>query len=125
MYESEPVGFQGDNFLNLVVGLSSDLGVGEMQAKLRAIEDEHGRDRANISGNRLLDIDLLMMGDKVGVIEGVVLPREEILLNAFVLKPFSDLCPQLIHPGEGRSLGELWLEYQSPQKIWPADLNQL
>ena len=45
VYESEAVGFEGDNFLNLVAGFNTELSVGELSALLRKIEDENGRRR--------------------------------------------------------------------------------
>lgn len=46
VFESEAVGFQGDNFYNLVVGLRTNLPVGQLALCLRGIEDANGRLRA-------------------------------------------------------------------------------
>jgi hypothetical protein len=45
VYESEAVGFTGDNFLNMVVGLDTDENVETVVSSLRAIEDRYGRER--------------------------------------------------------------------------------
>ena len=97
MYEGQAIGFDGQPFLNLAVSVETELGVGEMARRLRHIEYEHGRPRnASRFSSRQLDIDILTYDDIVGVIEGVELPRGEILENAFVLRPLAELAPQLI-----------------------------
>ncbi|MEQ3636429.1 2-amino-4-hydroxy-6-hydroxymethyldihydropteridine diphosphokinase [Alcanivorax sp.] len=99
VYESEAVGFDGDAFYNLVVGLKTALSVGELAACLKEIEKEHGRVRGEKKfSSRTLDIDILTYNDCVGEIEGVQLPRDEILKHAFVLKPLVDLAPDAMHP---------------------------
>ena len=51
VYESEAVGFAGDNFFNLVAGVDTDLGVGELAAQLRRIEFDNGRRRQGSSSS--------------------------------------------------------------------------
>ena len=123
IYESEAVGFEGDNFLNLVVGFDTAYSVGELQALLKQIEDDHGRLRGGPKfSSRTLDIDILTVGDLVGDVDGVLLPRPEILDNAFVLLPLFNIVPQHIHPMTGTCYETLWQEYpQESQKLWPVD----
>ena len=124
VYESESVGFAGDNFLNMVVQIHTDLPVGRLLETLRTIEDDHGRDRTQpkFSG-RTLDIDILTYDALVGCIDGVTLPRDEVLKNAFVLRPLADAWPNALHPELQRSYRELWAEYDhSAQRLWPANL---
>lgn len=109
VYDCPAVGFEGQPFLNLVVGVDTDLAVGELQQQLRHIEKEHGRpDNATRFSPRQLDIDILTYDDLVGVVDGVELPRAEILENAFVLRPLADLVPAGVHPGAVKSFAELW-----------------
>ena len=99
VYESEAVGFDGDAFYNLVVGLHTTLSVGELTACLKGIEKDHGRVRGEKKfSSRTLDIDILTYDDRVGEVDGVQLPRDEILKHAFVLKPLVDLAPDALHP---------------------------
>ena len=125
VYESEAVGFDGDNFYNLVVGLHTGSSVGELQRKIKAIEDENGRVRGGPKfSSRTLDIDILTYDDCVGVIDGVALPRDEIVHNAFVLWPLADVAGTELHPQLQRSYGELWSEYdKSKQALWRVELN--
>jgi 2-amino-4-hydroxy-6-hydroxymethyldihydropteridine diphosphokinase len=86
--------------------------VGELARRLRHIEVEHGRPaNATRFSSRQLDIDILTYGADTGIIEGVELPRGEILENAFVLCPLAELAPEEVHPVEGRSYSELWQAY--------------
>lgn len=123
VYESEAVGFAGDNFYNLVVGLDTDLGVGELAAELRAIEAAHGRERGGPRfAPRTLDIDILTYGNACGEMDGISLPRDEILKNAFVLRPLADIAPNDRHPETVRPYAEHWEAYDhSRQKLWPID----
>ena len=121
IYESESVGFDGDNFYNLVVGIETDLSVGELSQYLKALEDQNGRrrDYSRFSA-RTLDIDILTYDDAVGTFGGVLLPRQEILENAFVLWPLAELAPYDLHPLEKLSYDVLWQDYDQNQSLWPV-----
>lgn len=123
VYESAAVGFSGANFLNLVVEIETSLAVKDLLQTLRAIENDNGRDRSapRFSG-RTLDIDILLYGDAVGEVDGVTLPRAEILINAFVLQPLADLAPNLLHPQKKQSMSDLWRDYdKSHQRLWRVE----
>ncbi|GAA5317598.1 MAG: 2-amino-4-hydroxy-6-hydroxymethyldihydropteridine diphosphokinase [Candidatus Pelagadaptatus aseana] len=124
VYESEAVGFDGDHFLNLVVGIETALPVGELSAVLKAIEDDNGRDRScpRFSG-RTLDIDILTYDQVTGEVDGVDLPREEITENAFVLLPLADIAGDAVHPLIDRRYGDLWRDYDRNQKLWSVDFD--
>lgn len=123
VYESEAVGFSGDNFFNLVVGLDTEKTVGVLASELRALEEAHGRDRqAPKFSARTLDIDILTYGNACGEIDGVRLPRDEILKNAFVLEPLADIAANDRHPETVRTFAEHWEAYDKQrQKLWGVD----
>ena len=82
VYESEAVGFEGDSFYNLVVGINSDVAVGDISKTLKQIEDTNGRDRSGPKfGPRNLDIDILTVDGVAGQIDGIALPRDEVHLQ--------------------------------------------
>ncbi|AFU99136.1 2-amino-4-hydroxy-6-hydroxymethyldihydropteridine diphosphokinase [Simiduia agarivorans] len=122
VYESLSVGFDGRNFYNLVVGIHTSLDVAALSKALKAIEDANGRLRDGPKfAPRTLDIDILTYDDLVGVYAGVELPRDEVWLNAFVLRPLSELAPDDILPGRSETYAALWQAYSNPsQKLWPV-----
>ncbi len=109
IYESEPVGFSGDPFYNLVVAFDSELDVKEVAKKLRQIELDNGRTRdCQKFSARTLDLDLILYGDLI-VNEGRLrIPRDEIERYAFVLEPLAEIAPTLQHPVNYLSYAELW-----------------
>ena len=123
VYESEAVGFEGDSFYNLVVGIHSELTVGELSKMLKTIEDQHGRDRtAPKFGSRSLDIDILTVDSSVGLLDGIQIPRDEILKNAFVLQPLAEIAPSECHPQTGLSYQHHWQAFdKNKQKLWPVE----
>ncbi len=125
VFESDAVGFDGDNFLNLVAVITTDIRVGDLQRLLRGIEAEFGRPpQQSRCSPRQLDIDILLVDDAVGDIDGVVLPRPEILENAFVLWPLSEIAPAAIHPVAGKTYAELWADFGGSQVIRRVQLDK-
>lgn len=125
VYESEPVGFDGAPFLNLVVGFDSMLSVAAIADLLRRIEHEHGRLRdGNAFAPRTLDIDLLTYGQQEIHTPGIDLPRDEIKRYAFVLLPLSQVAGDELHPIEGVSYRRLWQLFDEPgQRLRAVELN--
>jgi len=123
VYESEAVGFDGDNFLNLVVGLNTEDDVYAVASTLRTIEDENGRDRSGPRFSpRTVDLDLLLYDALILKEESLELPRDEITKNAFVLLPLEEIAPQLIHPVSGKTMCDHWVSFdQDSQKLWPIE----
>ena len=121
VYESEAVGFEGDNFLNLVAGLNTEEDVHTVVENLRKIEDENGRDRSGPRFSpRTVDLDLLLYDDLILQEENLELPRDEITKNAFVLLPLEEIAPQLIHPVSGNTMCDHWMNFdKDSQKLWP------
>jgi 2-amino-4-hydroxy-6-hydroxymethyldihydropteridine diphosphokinase len=109
VYESEPVGFSGATFYNLVVGLDSGLDIKTVAQILREIEFAHGRlpDSKKFSA-RSLDLDLILYGDWVINDGNFQIPRPDIERYAFVLEPLVEIAPSLIHPVLQLSYAELW-----------------
>lgn len=121
VYESESVGFKGSRFFNLVVGITTDKTIATLSETLKKIEDDNGRLRTGPKYSpRTLDIDILTYDNFIGVEAGVELPRGEILENAFVLLPLSELAPNAVHPICQKSYANLWQAYdKNAQSLWP------
>ncbi len=125
VYESAAVGFEGDNFYNLVVGLDTQQNVKEVNRLLHEIEDRYGRERSGPRFSaRTIDLDLLLYDDLVMQDGKLVLPREEILQNAFVLWPLAEIAPDIIHPVEQISIAALWDRFdKSKQQLTPIEFD--
>ena len=119
VFESQPVGIKSGPFFNLVVSAYTDLSLLELDRRLKVIEADNGRYAPDRKGLPL-DIDVLLYGDLTGNFDGLVLPRAEILKNAFVLWPLSLLAPELVHPGAGKTMAQLWQEAQIDQVLAPV-----
>lgn len=123
VFESEAIGFEGDNFLNMAVAFNTEMPLDVLIKTVKKIEDDCGRDRSQprFSG-RTLDIDVLLYGDSIGVFSGIELPRAEITENAFVLWPLSQLSEGRQHPSLKQSYKQLWDSYNKErQHLWPVD----
>jgi 2-amino-4-hydroxy-6-hydroxymethyldihydropteridine diphosphokinase len=122
VYESAAVGFDGDNFYNLVAAIQTETPLLELAEQLRAIEDAHDRSRAGPRfSSRTLDIDILLYDDLVLSEGKLVLPREEISKNAFVLWPLAEIAPTRQHPVLKKSYAELWAAFdKDSQPLWPV-----
>jgi len=121
VYRSKAVGFEGADFLNLVVSAHTNEGSRNVVDRLRDIEAAHRRDRSGPRfGPRTLDLDLLLYDDQVLAESNFRLPREEITEQAFVLRPLAELLPNARHPVLGRTYAELWASFdQVSQPLWP------
>ena len=110
VYQTPAVGFNGDDFYNLVVGLDTDESVETLAAACREIEKSQGRQRSDQRFSaRTLDIDPLTVGTIIRE-HNPMLPRDEILKYAFVLRPLADIAADERHPSDGRTYGEIWAE---------------
>lgn len=130
IYESEPVGFAGEFFYNLVVSFESDWEVKNVAKKLRQIELEHGRTReAQKFSARTLDLDLILYGDLIVSDGRLQIPRDEIERYAFVLEPLAEIAPQLTHPVSGKTYAALWQEFDKTglkqRRVVPEWLSKL
>ena len=109
VYRSSALGFDGPEFLNLVVSLSTDVGPLEIIERAEGIHRMAGRSRGpDKYSSRPLDIDLLLYGDMVEPEPPLRLPRGDILEHSFVLGPLADVAPDLVHPVTGRTIAEHW-----------------
>jgi 2-amino-4-hydroxy-6-hydroxymethyldihydropteridine diphosphokinase len=114
VYQTASVGFEGDDFLNLVVLFSAYDEAKDIVRALKQIEDSMGRDRSLPKFTpRSIDLDLLTYDRQVIDDKGVQIPRHEILKNAFVLKPLSDIMGEEEHPVVGKTYNELWNEMKN------------
>lgn len=109
LYRTRAVGFDGGDFINAAAVIQTDLDPVALHDWLHALEDAHGRDRSGPRyGDRTLDIDIVLFDDLTFQGPGNLrIPRPE-LRHAFVLKPLADIAPDVVVPGDGRCVADLW-----------------
>ena len=111
IFETRSVGFEGPDFYNLVAGFTSGLEFTDVRAELKEIERRAGREvREKSYGSRVLDIDILLFGEQV-LRPDYNVPRDEIDKFAYVLKPLSDLYPDMVHPVTGQRFAQMWASF--------------
>ncbi len=113
VYRNPPVGFAGEDFLNLVAAFDTACRPEQVVDELEEIHRLAGRERnGKRYGPRTLDLDLLLYDDLVTEGPPVALPRDDVLKYDFVLGPLAELAPDLVHPVDGRRLAELWQAFE-------------
>ena len=112
VYQTPAFGFEGDDFINLVARVETEMSPLELKSCLTGLEDRHGRDRQSPKfSDRTLDIDTLLYDDLYLLSPALNIPHDEILEAVHVLKPLAELAPDLIHPISGSSMIELWYAF--------------
>jgi 2-amino-4-hydroxy-6-hydroxymethyldihydropteridine diphosphokinase len=94
-------------FLNGAVLLETKLSPDALLERLQQIEHAHQRVREVANGPRTLDLDLVLHGDAQRGGPELTLPHPRAHERAFVLIPAAEVAPEMLHPGLGRTLGEL------------------
>lgn len=103
VYETEPVGAPDGSgkFLNAVVLIDTTLTVHTLLDRAHAIEDAFGRERSEQGAPRTLDVDLVVVGDRVAADETLTLPHPRAHERGFVLVPWLEIDPEGEIPGKG------------------------
>ncbi len=108
-FSNAAVGFEGDDFINLVIRFPADLPTAALIERLKAVELASGRPPGGPKwGPRTLDLDLLLHGDFVGQVAGKTLPHRDLLTRAWVLGPLAEIAPSLVHPVAKERMDTLW-----------------
>jgi 2-amino-4-hydroxy-6-hydroxymethyldihydropteridine diphosphokinase len=125
VYESKALGFEGENFFNLVAGFDSAESIERIKETLSRIESQFGRVRQeNSFSARTLDLDLLLYGDTVRHDGQLDLPHPDIRRYAFVLCPLADIAPDWRHPETGLSYTRMWQQFDmGKQEMWKTDFD--
>lgn len=111
-YRNKAVGFEGEDFINLVVGFTTDEPVTRVRERLQAIEAQCDRPaNAQKWAARTIDLDILLYDDLVSTEPGYLLPRPDLVKRAYMLKPLVDIAPDVMHPVARKTMRQLWQEF--------------
>jgi 2-amino-4-hydroxy-6-hydroxymethyldihydropteridine diphosphokinase len=127
-FRNRAVGFEGEDFVNLVVAFDTDQDVRTVIERLHEAESLCGRARdAPKWAPRSMDLDILLYGERVCDEPGLVLPRPDLVRRAYMLGPAAELEPGRVHPTLGVTLAALWQDFprdahalESVDLGWPA-----
>ena len=122
-YESAPVPASDQPwFVNGVAEIATSLSPAELLARLHGIEAEFGRVRTAPGAARVIDLDLLVYGEKVlDASPGPIVPHPRLHARAFVLLPLRDLAPDWVDPRTGRPIEALIGDLPPGQQCRPLD----
>jgi 2-amino-4-hydroxy-6-hydroxymethyldihydropteridine diphosphokinase len=97
------------DFLNGVVEIQTTLGSHDLLHRLLEIERHMGRERREKWSPRIIDLDLLLYGDKIIASDELVVPHPLMHERRFVLEPLAGIAPNVVHPTLGVSVTDLLL----------------
>ncbi len=123
-YLTQPVGeiLDQPDFLNAVIAVGTELGPEDLLDLVKSVEAEMGRETGLPRHSpRIIDIDLLLLGDVVFESDRLILPHREVSTRRFVLVPLLEVAPDLTLP-DGRPLAEILdaLDHDPEQAVTPA-----
>lgn len=110
-YITQPEGFFSESmFMNSVCEVVSDLSIDTLFAMTQSIEKQLGRVEKSKNGvytDRWIDIDILMIDDRIINSQELIVPHPQMHLRKFVLIPFAEIAPDKIHPVLKKTIQEL------------------
>jgi 2-amino-4-hydroxy-6-hydroxymethyldihydropteridine diphosphokinase len=104
VYETDPVDSpeDADQFLNAVILADTTLSAARVLDRAMAIEDAYARERSDVTNApRTLDVDVILVGDRISEDPALILPHPRAHERAFVLRPWVDVEPGAEIPGHG------------------------
>jgi 3-oxoacyl-[acyl-carrier protein] reductase len=126
-YETAPVGGPANQgaYLNAIAEIRTELPADRVLAILLKIEIEFGRVRTVQDAPRTLDLDLILYGDLIRSQPDPILPHPRMHQRSFVLIPFAEIAPKVIHPIFKKSIRVLLEELpkdEDPPRVWQRSL---
>jgi 2-amino-4-hydroxy-6-hydroxymethyldihydropteridine diphosphokinase len=117
LYQSKPVDASGDDYINAVVKIETNLNAYDLLVELQKLECLSGRaspaDRASQhNAPRTLDLDILLYGEATIDSATLTVPHPRMRQRAFVLVPLAEIGPDLVSASELRAL-----QYQSIERL--------
>lgn len=107
-YDTAPVGGPPQpDYVNCVIGLETEIEPQTLLKEFKKIEIELGRKPGVRWGPRVVDLDILLYGDRILNDRSLKIPHERMHERVFVLEPLCEISPDIKHPVSGISISEL------------------
>jgi 2-amino-4-hydroxy-6-hydroxymethyldihydropteridine diphosphokinase len=108
MYETEPVDLlEQPWFLNCVVEGETSLTPQQLLKALQVVAGQIGPPKTIARGPRVIDLDILLYGERVIATPDLEIPHPRMAERLFVLVPLVELAPDFLHPTLQVSIREL------------------
>ena len=87
------------DFLNIAIGITTNMMPLEVLEQTQAIEEQLGRVRIEKWGARLIDIDIIFYGQEIiDIPHRLHIPHPLVQERVFALEPLSEIAPDFVHP---------------------------
>ena len=108
VYDTEPIDVgEQQRFLNLMCCVNTNISPVQLLSFIKDIESSMGRDLSLRNVPRVVDIDIIFYGDIIIESPELVIPHPRMRERAFVLVPFAEIAPEVVHPITGERIGDL------------------
>ncbi|MBI5575147.1 MAG: 2-amino-4-hydroxy-6-hydroxymethyldihydropteridine diphosphokinase [Deltaproteobacteria bacterium] len=120
VYASEPWGKPDQRwFLNIAVLGKCALSPVRLLEFVKEVEAAAGRKARERWGPRELDVDILLMGDKVVRRPDLVIPHPRMSERRFCLLPASEIAPSAVVPPGRNTISDLLKSCRDPLEVYP------
>ena len=118
LYRTEPVDAPDQAwFVNAVVEIRFGGRADELLQFCLSVETARGRERRRRNEPRILDLDVLLLGDTVLSTDELTIPHPRLHERRFVLEPIVEIAPDAIHPGLRKTMRDLLQECSDESKV--------
>ena len=119
LWRTEPLGDPDQAwYVNAVFELEVGGEALELLGRMHALEREFGRPASRWRwAPRPLDLDLLLFGGLELRTDKLKVPHPGLATRRFVLAPLAELAPDLVVPGQARSIGALLADLDDPLRV--------
>lgn len=101
LFRTAPVDADGDDYINAVARVDTQLPAQELLEQLQALEQTFGRQRPYVNAPRTLDLDILLYGQQKILSDSLTVPHPRLTQRAFALIPLLQIDPLISIPGQG------------------------
>jgi 2-amino-4-hydroxy-6-hydroxymethyldihydropteridine diphosphokinase len=123
VYETEPVGMASEHqFLNMVVEVETSLRPTELFSRLKAIERKLGRKPGSHMLDREIDLDILLYDGFSYSDEVVSVPHPQLEHRRFVLEPFKEIAPFVVHPTRNQTIASILRSCRDRSRVVRTEL---